>query len=503
MQSRLRPLWSVAVPPPREVTSATPAALARARTRYVLPLFRAMAARVPAYRDFLKKHRVNADRIRTEADLLKVPALDKKNYLLRYPLEALCWDGKLLDKRLIYTSSSGSSGQAFYFPRDTSLDERSSLLFELYLKSISRGRKPSTLFIVSFGMGVWIGGLISFQSCRRLAERGYPVSVITPGSNKKEVFEALKRLAPKYDQVVLGGYPPFVKDVLDEAPEHGFDPKKSPLKLLFAAEGFSESFRDYVMERAGAADPAFDTANIYGTADVGTMAIETPVSIALRREAVADPKLFTALFSQAARLPTLAQFHPGIVDFEAVDGELFVSGGSALPLMRYAVGDRGGVMSYREAMDAAADVAPEAAAAVKRSVGRAALPLPFVYVYERTDFSAKLYGAIIYAEHVRAGLQHAALTGLVTGKFSMATKRDEKEDEYLEIDVELKPKINDTEDARRRVREVIVAVLNEKNAEYHYLSSNLKDRVLPRIVLWPYEHPEHFRPGAKQRWVKK
>ena len=56
---------------------------------------------------------------------------------------------------------------------------------------------------------------------------------------------------------------------------------------------------------------------------------------------------------------------------------------------------------------------------------------------------------------------------------------------------------------KKNVVEFYNAVLNEKNAEYHYLSSNLKDRVLPRIVLWPYEHPEHFRPGAKQRWVKK
>ncbi|HTK60549.1 MAG TPA: hypothetical protein VL283_05110, partial [Candidatus Baltobacteraceae bacterium] len=359
------------------------------------------------------------------------------------------------------------------------------------------------LFIVSYGMGVWIGGLISFQSCRLLAERGYPVSVITPGSNKQEVFKALARLAPLYGQVILGGYPPFVKDVLDEAPKHGFDPAKTPLKILCAAEGFSETFRDYIVKGAGAGRPAFDTSSIYGTADIGTMAIETPVAISLRRQAVLDPKLHDALFPETTRLPTLAQFHPAITDFHEHEGELLVSGGSALPLVRYALGDRGGVIGYDEALRRAADVSPEGAAAVRKEIGRSALPLPFVYVYERADFSVKLYGAIIYAEHVRSGLQAAALTPYVTGKFSMATERDERQDEYLEIDVELKAGVDPGEKIRLLVRDAVDEGLKRKSAEYRYLSDSLHGRVTPRITLWPHEHPEHFRPGAKQRWVKK
>jgi phenylacetate-CoA ligase len=494
----------VPAPSPRSVTGATAASVARARSGFTLSLFRAMAARVPAYRDFLRKHRIAADRVRTVADLEWVPPTSKKDYLRKYPLEALCWDGKLADKRAIYTSTSGSTGEPFYFPRDASLDLRSSILFELFLRSTSpRGRVPSTLFIVSYGMGVWIGGLISFQSCRLLAERGYPVSVITPGSNKQEVFKALARLAPMYEQVMLGGYPPFVKDVLDEAPRHGFDPAKTPLKVLGAAEGFSETFRDYILKKAGATRPAFDTASIYGTADVGTMAIETPVAISLRRQAVRDPELYAALFRETTRLPTLAQFHPAITDFHEMDGELLVSGGSALPLIRYALGDRGGVLGYDEALKKAAEASPEAAAAVRKETGKSALPLPFVYVYERSDFSTKLYGAIIYAEHVRAALQVGPLAPYVTGKFSMATTRDERQDEYLEVDVELKAGVKESEKLRRQVRDAVDAGLKRQNAEYHYLADSLHGRVTPRIVLWPHEHPEHFRPGAKQRWVKK
>lgn len=493
--------WRESLAAPRSLLTETAEDVARARETHAIDLFQEAASRVPAYKDFLKKNGVSPDRIRTLADLSSVPPIDKKNYLSQYAMADLCWDGTLQGKNLVFTSTSGSTGTPFYFPRDATLDHRSSLLFELYLKGISGGRPRSTLFIVSFGMGVWIGGIITYQSLRMLAERGHPVSMITPGANKKEVFNALTRLAPLYDQVVLGGYPPFVKDVLDEAPKYGFDPAARPLKLLFAAEAFSETFRDYVLRRAGAADPVFETANIYGTADIGTMAIETPLSIALRRRALGDPALYAGLFSDATKLPTLAQFHPAVTHFEEQDGQLFVTGDNALPLIRYSLGDRGGVRQYDEVLALA-----EASGAMKdpayADALAASVPLPFVYVYERTDFSVKLYGAIVYAEHVREALQIRELEPSVTGKFSMATLHDSQETEYLSVDVELKAGVAEGDgQLRTLVTDAIVATLRKKNAEYRYLSDNLGDRVRPDVTLWTYEHPDRFRPGGKQQWV--
>jgi phenylacetate-CoA ligase len=492
----------VSLAPPRSLLTETRESVARARETYAVALFQAAAARVPAYRDFLRENGVVPERIRTLADLSSVPAVDKKNYLSRHPMAEMCWDGTLEGKKLVFTSTSGSTGTPFYFPRDSSLDYRSSLMFELYLNAVSRGAARPTLFIVSFGMGVWIGGVITYQSLKMLNDRGYPVSLITPGSNKKEVFEALKRLAPMYDQVVLGGYPPFVKDVLDEAPSHGIDLSRKPLKLLFAAEGFSETFRDYTVSRACATDACFETANIYGTADIGTMAIETPLSIALRRRALKDPALYAALFSDATKLPTLAQFHPAVTHFEEQDGQLFVTGDNAMPLVRYALGDRGGVRQYDDVLRMAEASGAMSDPAFAEAVA-ASSPLPFVYVYERADFSVKLYGAIVYAEHVRAGLQVSELEASVTGKFSMVTLHDEEENEYLSLDVELKPHVTGDRLMRERVRDAVVDALRKKNAEYRYLSDNLGERVVPHVTLWPHEHPDRFRPGAKQQWVLK
>jgi phenylacetate-CoA ligase len=488
--------------PPPTLLSLKPEAVAAEQASFPVRLFQAAAVRVPAYKDFLAKNGVSPEKIRAAADLRSVPPVDKKNYVSQYALEELCWDGTLKGKKLVYTATSGSTGVPYYFPRDAALEERIMLELEPYLRALSPGRQPTTLAIVSFGMGVWIGGVIVYQAFRLLGDRGYPVAVIAPGTNKKEIFEALAKIAPKYEQVILCGYPPFIKDVLDEAPEHGFDPAKRPLKLLFAAEAFSETFRDYVMRKAGTADPLRDSANIYGSAELGAMAIETPLSIALRRQALEDKKLYTALFSDAGKLPTLAQFHPGVVNFEEQDGVLLLTGDNALPLVRYAIGDRGGVVGHDAAMAAAEAASPGFVGRQEAAIAQSG-PLPFVYVYERSDFATKLYGAIIYAEHVRDGLLIGALESSVTGKFSMSTEHDERQDEYLDVHVELRHGVEATDDLRSRVRDAIVAGLRQRNAEYCYLSDNLRERVLPHLTLWPLGHPEHFGPGGKQRWIKK
>ena len=487
--------------PPKTLLGETAASIARARETYPVRLFQAMAVGVPAYRDFLNQNNIAPDRIRTAADLRSVPPVSRANYLTKYPLEKLCWGGTLEGNNTVLTSTSGSTGEPFFFPRDAGLDRRSALMHELYLCGLFGRRVPPTLVIDCFVMGVWIGGLITYQAFRYLSEQGHPLSIVTPGAHKK-ALELLMRLAPRYQQVIFAGYPPFTKDMLDEAKSLGFDAAKRPLKLLFAAEAFNETFRDYVLAQAGGGDPCTSSANVYGSADIGTMAIETPVAISLRRRSVSDPALQSALFPEVSRLPTFAQFHPALVNFEEENGELLVSGDSALPLLRYAIGDRGGVKTYDEVMGAARQATPAAVMEAKL-YGRHLPPLPFVHVYERADFSVKLYGAFIHAEHARAALQDAALTGLITGKLSMATKVDERQDQYLDVHVELKPGIKADAAMQKLVRSSFAAGLKRTSVEFKYLADQFGERVTPQITLWPHQDPRYFSPGGKQRWINK
>src|SRR6185503_7206520 len=121
--------------------------------------------------------------------------------------------------------------------------------------------KKSTLYVDAFAMGAWIGGVFTYEAVNRVAKKGYPLSIITPGINKAEVISGIKRLGPNFDQVIIGCYPPILKDIIDLGVEEGLDWAKFNLGIVFSAEGFSEDFRDYIIQKASLANPFTSTLN--------------------------------------------------------------------------------------------------------------------------------------------------------------------------------------------------------------------------------------------------
>ncbi|RME61403.1 hypothetical protein D6779_00120, partial [Candidatus Parcubacteria bacterium] len=350
----------------------------------------------------------------------------------------------------------------------------------------------------------WIGGLITYQGFRLASERAVPLSLITPGVNKEEIIKTLARIGHKFHQVILVGYPPFVKDIVDEAIARKIRLRKMNLRLMFAAEAFTEKFRDYLVKKTGIQNLYRDTLNIYGTADIGAMAWETPTSILVRRIAMKKKGIFNALFSKITKTPTLAQYNPLFITFEEENGTLLLTGNSALPLIRYSTGDHGGVHTFTEVCDILQKhkISLEKAAR-QEQIENYIYQLPFVYVYEREDFSTTLYGIQIYPEMVREALMDTYLNKYLTGKFTMLTKYDQHQDQYLEINLELKRDKKPTPYLRKRAVVKIMQSLRAKSSEFRELSNYLEERANPKIVFWKYEHPLYFRPGIKQRWVLK
>ena len=470
----------------------------------LLSLFRLCAEKVYAYKDFLKKARVNPKNIKTFKDFKKVPPVNKDNYLRSYPWEKLCPPGSFTDQSLVLTSTSGSTGKPFYFPRNGALDAQSSFYHQMFLKNSDIDPNKSTLVLVCFGMGVWIGGVITYQAFKSISERGYPMTILTPGVNKREIYEALKNIGEAYDQIILCGYPPFMKDVVDEAKQNGVNWHDYNIKMIFAAEAFSEKFRDYILRKTGMKSFYRDTMNIYGSADLGTMAVETPISILIRRLALKNKRLYQKIFTEATRLPTLAQYVPEFIDFECIGRSIYCSGNNVLPLVRYEIGDSGGVLYFNEMEKLFAEEGTDLMTEAKKAgILNSVTEFPFVYVYERTDLSTKLYGAIIYPEYVKVALQNITLEKYVTGKFTMFTKHDKKQNEYLEINIELKPGINESSWLQEEVAKIVFEKLKEKSAEYKNNADMLNGKIVPKIIFWPHEHPTHFQTGIKQKWVKR
>jgi phenylacetate-CoA ligase len=246
-----------------------------------LKLFHKMVAEVPAYKAFLNTNGLKPGSVKDMAQFETIPISTKKNYLQASKPHELLWP-KSLTSPLWYCATSGSTGEPYYFPRDDELAARGAEFAEAFLKYGSKGQ-GKTLVLMAFGMGVWIGGIITLRSFEIAAQRmNAPVSFLPTGYNKEQIFKALLKLAPGFDQTILVGYPPFVKEVIDEAPDMGIDLKGLNLRLMFAAEEFTETFRNYVAERAGITNTLLDTLNIYGSADLGAMAYETTLSILVR-----------------------------------------------------------------------------------------------------------------------------------------------------------------------------------------------------------------------------
>lgn len=469
-----------------------------------LKLFQEMAKRVPAYKDFLKKHKVDPTKIKSVADFVLVPPVGKDNYLRAYSLDKLCWDGNLDHQQTVYASTSGTTGEPFYFPRTEAQSAQYALTAELYLRNNFQIQKKSTLYIDGFAMGAWIGGLFTYEAIQILQKKGYDISIITPGVNAKEILKAVRELGPKYDQIILGGYPPFVKDTIDLGVAEGLKWKKYNMGIIFSAEGFTEQFRDYIVKTAGLKNIYTSTLNHYGTVDEGTHSHETPLSILVRRMANKSKAYRTALFPETNRQPTLTQYLPEMFYFESNEGNLYCSAFSGLPLFRYDLKDRGGIIPFAEVFDKAKAVGLNLSKEVTvNKLKDTVHNLPFVYLYERSDMVVSWYGANIYPEHVRGAHLDKKVNSKVSGKFAMQIVNNKKLDPVLEIHVELKKGVKATKDFTKRFTGHIVETLRSFNSEYRNNHAHSPKKNIPRIKLWNHQSSPHFAVGGKQKWVIK
>lgn len=468
-----------------------------------LKLFKDMSERIPAYKDFLTKQGVNSKSVKTLKDFEKVPTIDKDNYLRKYRKDQLCWDGDFGHGRWTVSTTSGSTGKSYYFPREASQDWQYAVLAELYLRNNFSIQDKTTLYIVAFPMGAWIGGLFTYEALRIITDQGgYDLSIITPGINKQEVISAVKELGGFYDQVIIGAYAPFLKDILDDGKREGINWESYNLGFVFSAEAFSENFRDYVIKMARPENVNKFSLNHYGTVDQGTLAHETPESIFIRRKLVENSQL-DLLFPEKHRQPTLAQYNPELFYFEQQDNNLLASSYSGIPLVRYDLKDYGGIITKKSVYSALSTSGIE----VEKELALAGVTgewnLPFLYVYERNDFSVSYYSFLVYPDTIRRALHESEVLDEATGKFNIHADYDESGRQLLVINIELKHNIDKNNDLAVKLQGIIHNRLVKESSEYNETFRQVGEVVKPIVKLWGYEHPLHFKQGGKQKWVKK
>jgi phenylacetate-CoA ligase len=464
-----------------------------------LALFHTVAASVPAYQSFLSEQGIDPAAVRSIADFQALPLTTKENYLRRHALADLCRDGRLESCDMVAVSS-GSTGQPTFWPRFLADEFQIAPRFEQVFHDSFGADSRLTLAVVCFALGTWVGGMYTASCCRHLAAKGYPITVITPGNNKEEIFRVVAELGQAFEQVVLLGYPPFLKDIIDSGIARGVEWRRYNIKLVMAGEVFSEEWRGLVGERMGSQNPCYDSASLYGTADAGVLANETPLSIRIRRFLAERPDAALALFGES-RLPTLAQYDPLCRFFEVHDGTLLFSGDNGIPLIRYHIADTGGLLTYDTMLRFLAEWGFDPLVALGGQGARGIRELPFVYVFGRSHFTISYFGANIYPENVTIGLEQPVIKEWVTGKFVLESKEDADRNRFLSVVVELAPGVAGGAEREGAIAESILAQLRRLNSEFaNYVPPEYQ---LPRVTLAPAGDPEWFPIGVKHRYTRK
>lgn len=307
----------------------------------IFSFFQTVAKEVRAYRTILREQGVVLKKITTLEQFRHLPILDKKVYINRFP-----WSERIAVQSfppMAYASSGSSGTPTYWFVNDAQEKIGGTIHEYIFRHMFALTEQSPTLVIVCFAMGVWVAGHFTLASCRNIAKKGYQLTCITPSINMNDILDVLMRFAPKYKNIILAGYPPFLMDVLRVARQRHIPLRKNTIGLLTAGTTFSEQWRDTAHTLIGS--PRAPIVNVYGSADAGMLGHETTLTIALRRYARVNRDFSHALFESAVPHGGLYQYHPEYVFFEEHAGELLITANTAVPLMRYNIHDRGRIFS--------------------------------------------------------------------------------------------------------------------------------------------------------------
>ncbi|MBI3486348.1 phenylacetate--CoA ligase family protein [Candidatus Daviesbacteria bacterium] len=440
-----------------------------------LKLFHSAALRVPAYKDFLKKKSIKPSLIKTFADFEKIPVTSKENYIETYSMKERCWDGQLEGMHMISTSS-GTTGKPLLWPRDLISEIEGAFAHELILKNIFSVDKKKTLFLNGFAMGNWIAGTFTTACVNLVSWKGYKLTLMTPGYVLKAIVDILQEeFINDFDQIILTGHTPFLKEIVEEIVKQKINLTKIDFRLLGTGQAISENWRDYLINLLKGDETS--VINLYGSADAALMGFETPLSIKIRKFIFANQNINKKLF-QKNRFPSIYNFDPRLTFFEAIDGELCITKNSGCPLIKYNIHDEGGVLKNQELSSLLSEDVE--------------FQLPFVYLFGREKFMVKFFGANLYSEHIQFALNHQKLQPFITGRYLAEVGTDESHNDKLIFKIELASGVNQEENLVKLIQETFMNEVKKINSEYDYVLNQMGVKAIPEINLFEHGHPDYF-----------
>jgi len=208
-------------------------------------------ANSPVYRRKFDEAGVHPHELRTLADLRKFPFTSKQDLRDSYPFGMFAVPR---EKCVRIHASSGTTGKPTvvgYTQAD--IDTWATVM----ARSIrAAGARPGELVHVSYGYGLFTGGLGAHYGAERL---GLTVVPFGGGQTERQV-----QLIHDFRPDIIMVTPSYMLAIADEFERQGMDPRESSLRLgIFGAEPWTNDMRAAIEQRMG-----IDAVDIYGLSEV-------------------------------------------------------------------------------------------------------------------------------------------------------------------------------------------------------------------------------------------
>ncbi|HTV93055.1 MAG TPA: phenylacetate--CoA ligase PaaK [Verrucomicrobiae bacterium] len=207
--------------------------------------------RVPFYRDAFDSAGAHPRDVRELGDLARFPFLEKRHFREQYPFGLFAVPR---EQTVRLHASSGTTGKPTvvgYTQGD--IDTWSNLM----ARSIrAAGGRPGDIVHVSYGYGLFTGGLGAHYGAERL---GCTVIPMSGGQTEKQV-QLITDLRPRIIMVT----PSYMLAIAEEMTRQGLDPRASSLEIgIFGAEPWSDQMRTQIESLLD-----IDAVDIYGLSEI-------------------------------------------------------------------------------------------------------------------------------------------------------------------------------------------------------------------------------------------
>jgi phenylacetate-coenzyme A ligase PaaK-like adenylate-forming protein len=396
------------------------------------------------------------------------------------------------------TGTTGDPTQWYRGPKEQKCVEKLSS----YAAKAILGNKPY-YFINGFALGQWASGLTAFSTTRYDPN----ATISNPGMDVRKIFEAIKqatKMMPKDYPIVVAGYPPHLREVVDLAISEGFDLSQYNITGVVGGEGISEGSRELIVTQKDGTGSitrngfsrCFST---YGASDLDiNIGYESEFEVELRKICHERKDLALELFDDNGDIPMIFHYDPLNYHIESTEERQLiftcVRDDRISPRIRYNLGDVGKIMSASDLI----------ATLKKHQITLKETPrteLPFVFVWGRKDSMISYRGANLSPENLGEAIRRASLNEAIIhyGFF----QHEVNGQTLTELLIEKKPNI----ELDANLAQILIVQLKEINPDFRKQYEECREDTLkPKLRIFePGESPMSLQrnryPHAKKKYI--